>query len=324
MPTDTTPQFIAAPATLAGSRGMLQGLYPAEQLMILLTGCIGILAYVLSHLFNQRVAWDAFLISFAPAIGLILLGIYVRQRKNMPRAAMAAIGAGVYIGFSGVITILIYLRFPFQTPMIDPQLMQLDALLFGYDWAAFTGALAAYPVLGKALGWVYGTSLMQLFAVLFLLGFLGRITDLHRVLITGILSLLIAVALWWAWPSIGPSAYITLPDHVEAALGLVHGEVAGNRLMQMAETGNPIITPQIIMGTIAFPSYHTVMVCLAVAFVRGTWAFWPLMVLNGAMLPAILSHGGHHVSDMIGGVAVFALACWLATRLVPRSAADGA
>ncbi|KIN65348.1 hypothetical protein Z945_390 [Sulfitobacter noctilucae] len=323
MPTDTTAQFSASSVAKTGSnatlRGLQQAFFPPEHLMILLTICVGVWAFALSIRFDQAVAWSAFMISFAPAVGMILLGLYIRTHKNMPRAAMAAIGTGVYIGFTGVVTILIYLRFPFQTPMIDAQLMQMDAVLFGYEWAGFTSAVAAYPIFGRALGWVYGTSLLQLFGVLFLLSFLNRQVDLHRVMITGILSLLFAVIIWWAWPSLGPSAYVTLPHEVEAALGLVHGEAAGARLMQMAETGNAVISPQIIMGTIAFPSYHTVMTCLAVAFVRRTWAFWPLMVLNLAMLPAILSHGGHHVSDMIGGVAVFGAALWCATLLVPRT-----
>ncbi len=326
MPSDTTLDFAPKQPAFAEPSNTdirtISALAPAETLMITLTLGIGTLACILSLSFGQVVAWDKFLISFAPAVGMILLGCYVRLRKNMPRAAMSAIGVGIYIGFSGVITILIYLRFPFYTPMIDTQLIQLDAAVFGYDWARFTTALAAYPTFGKAIGWIYGTSLLQLFGVLFILGYLGRIVDLHRVLITGILSLLFAVAIWWTWPSLGPSAYTTLPYEVETALGLVHGEAAGARLMQMAQTGNAVISPEIIMGTIAFPSYHTVMMCLAVGFVWGTWAFWPMAVLNLGMLPSILSHGGHHVSDMLGGFVVFGLAFWIAVKMVPRALQD--
>ena len=322
MPTDTMPDFAQGTtslreASIAPSSGGLL-LAPAEVLMIGLTVAVGLLSFVLATAYEQAVAWNTFLISFAPSAGLILLGCYVRAKKNMPRAAMAAIGAGIYIGFSGVIAILIYLRFPFNAPMIDTQLMQLDAALFGYSWEGFTTAMAAYPALGKAIGFIYGTSLAQLFAVIFVLGFMGRIVDLHRLLITGIVSLLLAVAFWWVWPSIGPSAYVALPADVETALGLVHGEAEGNKLMQMATGGVPLITPEIIMGTIAFPSYHTVMLCLSVFFVWGTWAFWPLAVLNVGMLPSILSHGGHHVSDILGGGAVFGLALWIAIKLVPR------
>ncbi|MEM7521969.1 MAG: phosphatase PAP2 family protein [Pseudomonadota bacterium] len=328
MPTDFTSDFTHSVAQARPSFArryplvdqLDRYLAPAEALMIALTLTIGILSYALSLAFDQAVDWQAFLISFAPGIGLVVLGAYIRVAKAMPKAGMAAIAAGIYIGFSGVVTILIYLRFPFNVPMIDMQLMELDAWLFGYDWAGFTTAMADYPMLGKTIGWIYGTSLAQLFFVVFVLSMYGRMIDLHRVLVTGILSLLLTVAIWWTWPSVGPSAYFTLSSEVEAALGLVHGHAAGERLMTMAQSGNEVISPAIIMGTIAFPSYHTVMLCLAVAFVWRTWAFWPLVALNLGMVPSILAHGGHHMTDLVGGVVVFAIAWWAAAILVPRRA----
>ncbi|MGC1504090.1 MAG: phosphatase PAP2 family protein [Sulfitobacter sp.] len=322
MPTDISPDFseISSAQPPASGKNKSQPLAQPEQLLIALTLGIGLLAFALAQTAGQAVAWNAFLISFAPSLGLILLGGFVRVKRNMPRAAMAAIGTGVYIGFSGVIAILIYLRFPFDTPMIDSQLMAVDSALFGYSWQGFTSAMAAYPTIGKVIGAIYGTSLAQLFLVIFILSFLGRAVDLHRLLITGTLSLLLAVGFWWVWPSIGPSAYVALSYEVETALGLVHGQAEGDRLMQIATTGVPMISPEVIMGTIAFPSYHTVMLCLSIGFVWGTWIFWPLVVVNLGMLPAILSHGGHHLSDMLGGFAAFAVALWIAVKLVPRRA----
>tara|TARA_R110002110_G_scaffold227724_5_gene443187 strand:- start:1101 stop:2099 length:999 start_codon:yes stop_codon:yes gene_type:complete len=321
MPTDISQGFDAQAAirqTTGGGLFDLRRWFAGPELFLFaLTLATGMLALILSHRFAQAVAWGDFMISFAPSLGLIILGAYIRARKHMPRAAICAIAAGIYIGFSGVITILIYLRFPIATPLIDADLMALDARIFGYEWREFTTALSAYPLWGKAIGWVYGSSLMQLFAAIFILGFLARTVALYRMLVTGTVSLLLAVAFWWVWPSLGPSAYVTLPADVEMALGLIHGQDAGTRLMNMAQQGNDVISPQIIMGTIAFPSYHTVMACIAVFFVVGTWFFWPMLVLNGAMLPAILSHGGHHFSDVVGGVVVFALAFGMATALVP-------
>mgnify|MGYP005993495077 CR=1 FL=1 len=324
MPTDASLPF-AAPQD-AAQKPVLEkiGLWlaPAEVFLIVLSLLTGALAATLALAFDQRVAWAEFLISFAPAIGLIGLGAYIRVKKQMHRAGLAAIGAGIYIGFSGVIAILIYLRFPISTPMIDTNLMRMDQWLVGYDWVSFVGFIAQYPDLGKILGWVYNTSLGQLFVVIFVLGFTGRTVQLHRVLVAGIVSLLLAVAFWWAWPSVGPSAYFTLPASTEQALGLVHGQAEGGRLLRMTQEGNAVIAPGMIMGTIAFPSYHTVMVFLAICFVRGTVIFWPMVLLNIGMLPAILSHGGHHFSDLLGGVAVFVLAWLFAHWIVPNKAED--
>lgn len=324
MPTDASLSF-AAPQK-AALRPVLDKitpwLAPAEVFLIVLSLLTGAFAVALALAFDQRVAWGAFVISFAPAIGLIVLGAYIRVKKQMRRAALAAIGAGIYIGFSGVIAILIYLRFPINTPMIDTNLMWLDDWLVGYDWVNFVGAMAHYPAIGKTLGWVYNTSLAQLFVVIFVLGFTGRHVQLHRVLVAGIVSLLLAVAFWWAWPSIGPSAYFTLSETTEQALGLVHGQAEGGQLLRMTQEGNTLIAPSMIMGTIAFPSYHTVMVFLAVCFVRGTVIFWPMLLLNIGMFPAILSHGGHHFSDLLGGIAVFVIALLIARRIVPAPQTD--
>ncbi|MBM1633343.1 phosphatase PAP2 family protein [Sulfitobacter mediterraneus] len=326
MPTDASLTFAAPQKTAPRPALEKVGLWlaPAEIFLIVLSVLTGALAAVLAFAFDQQVAWAAFLISFAPAIGLIGLGAYIRVKKQMHRAGLAAIGAGIYIGFSGVIAILIYLRFPISTPLIDTDLMRIDQWLVGYDWVGFVGFIAQYPTLGKILGWVYNTSLGQLFVVIFVLGLTGRTVQLHRVLVAGIVSLLFAVAFWWAWPSIGPSAYFTLPTSIEQALGLVHGHAEGGQLLRMTQEGNALIAPGMIMGTIAFPSYHTVMVFLAICFVRGTMIFWPMVLLNIGMLPAILSHGGHHFSDLLGGFAVFVLAWLFARWIVPSNAKDQA
>ena len=50
------------------------------------------------------------------------------------------------------------------------------------------------------------------------------------------------------------------------------------------------------------------------ATVSQTWL--RALLFNMAMLVATLVHGGHHLIDVIGGLAVFALGVWLAHRLI--------
>ncbi|MGI9368651.1 MAG: phosphatase PAP2 family protein, partial [Ruegeria sp.] len=86
----------------------------------------------------------------------------------------------------------------------------------------------------------------------------------------------------------------------------------GALLRDLAANGVPVITPSIIIGTIAFPSFHTVMAVLVVWYLRGTSLFLPALLINVMMAPAILVHGGHYLTDMVGGVATFAVSAWLA------------
>jgi membrane-associated phospholipid phosphatase len=52
--------------------------------------------------------------------------------------------------------------------------------------------------------------------------------------------------------------------------------------------------------------------------------FLPTLVLNAAMIPAILVHGGHHLVDLIGGAATFAIAYALAARVLKEVTQDSA
>ncbi|WP_411053594.1 phosphatase PAP2 family protein, partial [Tritonibacter sp. SIMBA_163] len=72
-----------------------------------------------------------------------------------------------------------------------------------------------------------------------------------------------------------------------------------------------------ISGVIAFPSLHTVMACMVVVFTMGTRVFPLAVILNAPMIPATLAHGGHHLSDIFGGLAVFAASFAVAAWLLP-------
>lgn len=304
-------------ADVGNETSHIGGLHRPEWLLVCLIIAVGLTSVLLSHVKDQPVAWGAFAISFVPAFGLLLVGLYLRGPKAAPRLSQLAIANAIYIGFSGVIAILIYLRFPIAVPLIDPQLAQMDAWL-GFSWEEFVTWLAQYPAFGSFLAPVYLSSLPQLFILIGILAFAGRAVRLNQALITGILSLCFTVGFWWIWPSVGPSAYIFVPAETADAIGLFHGPELGAKLAKLVSEGTPLIHPGDIMGTIAFPSYHTVMMLVVVWFLRGMWLFWPALAVNMLMVPAILSHGGHYLVDVLGGLIAFALAASIAAWLLPE------
>ncbi len=292
------------------------GLHRPEWLLVGLTVLTGFASLILSVIKDQPVAWQAFCVSFVPAVGLLFVGQYLRGPKAAPRLSQFAIANAIYIGFSGVIAILIYLRFPIADPLIDTQLAQMDAWL-GFSWEGFVTWLAQYPAFGSFLAPVYLSSLPQLFILIGVLALMGHATRLNRALITGIFSLCFTVAFWWIWPSVGPSAYITIPSETAEAIGLFHGPELGAKLARLVSEGTPLIHPGDIMGTIAFPSYHTVMMLVVIWYLRGIWLFWPALAFNALMVPAILSHGGHYLIDALGGLIAFSIAALIAAWIVP-------
>lgn len=295
--------------------GGLVRLLAAERLMLIFIAFVGLLAVALALTMQRQVNWPPFLGGYAATLALAMIGGYVRQMKSAPRVGLALVGAGIFTGFTAVSSIFIFALFPLANPLIDPWLLTIDAAL-GYHWPGLIAWLADHPALAQALGYVYHSSLAQILLTIILLAALSRALDLHRFLLVGIVTLILAVAIWWVVPSIGPSAFQQIPEAHRLATGLYYSPAYGELLRSLVEVGPRQISPEIVTGVVAFPSYHIVMALMVVWFTRGTLAFLPAALVNTAMIPATLSHGGHHLVDLFGGLAVFALGVWIANRLI--------
>lgn len=287
----------------------------AERQMLLVIGIFGLLTVALALLLQRNVNWPPFLAGYAATLGFAAIGGYVRQVKGTPRLALALVGTAIFTGFTAVSSIFIFSLFPLANPLIDPHLIQLDQV-FGYHWPGFVAWLAQHPGLSLALGYVYHSSLPQILLTILLLAALSRDLVLHRFLLVGIVTLILAVAIWWVIPSVGPSAFQSIPEADRIATGLYYSPAYGEFLRSLVEVGPRQISPEVITGVVAFPSYHMIMALMVVWFTRGTPAFLPAALVNTAMIPATLSHGGHHLVDLIAGLAVFTLGVWIANRLI--------
>jgi len=290
-------------------------LLPAEALMLLFICGIGLAAVVLTLVLHREVNWPPFLAGYAGTLGLAAIGAYVRQAKGAPRIALALVGAAIFSGFTAVSAVFIFALFPLPHALIDPALIRIDSSL-GYHWPGLVAWLAQYPWIAKILGWVYHSSLVQMFLTILLLAALSRELVLHRFLLAGIITLILAVTIWWIAPSVGPSAFQTIPEADRLATGLYFSPAYGEYLLQLVNVGPHRISPEVVTGVVAFPSYHMIMALLVVWFLRGTLAFLPAALVNTAMVPATLSHGGHHLVDLVGGLAVFALGIFVTNRLI--------
>jgi hypothetical protein len=290
-------------------------LLPAERQMLAFTGLVGVIAVGLALVLHREVNWPPFCVGYAATVLLALMGGHVREAKAAPRIALALVGAAIFAGFTAVSSLFIFLLFPLSNPLIDPLLLRIDAMA-GYDWPGLVAWLAERPALAWVLGYVYNSSLFQIALTILLLAGLSREVVLHRFLFVGILAMVFAVAIWWIVPSIGPSAFQTIPEEHVIATGLYFSPAHGDYLRALVEVGPPRVSPEAITGVVAFPSYHMIMALMVVWFTRGTIAFGPALAVNAAMVPATLSHGGHHLVDLVGGLAVFALCVWIAGRVI--------
>ena len=303
---------------MTGQRAFLR-LLPNERWMLWLIAGVGLLAVALAVGMQRQVNWPPFLAGYFGTLGIAAIGGYIRQTKDAPRIALALIGTAIFSGFTAVSSVFIFALFPLPNPLIDPALIELDAIL-GYDWSALVSWLAGYPGLSMVLGYVYHSSLIQILLTIVLLAALSREIVLHRFLFVGILTLILAVAIWWLAPSVGPSGFQSISEADRLATGLYFNPAYGAYLRDLVEVGPRVISPEVVTGVVAFPSYHMIMALMVVWFTRGTFAFLPALGTNIAMVPATLTHGGHHLIDLIAGLAVFAFAVWIAARLIRSEA----
>ncbi len=310
---------IAGPRISTVENGRRFGLVGAERLLFTLLSALAVAAFILPVALERVVVWRDFLPGVFLCLALMGVGLYARYRIGALRLSVAAVGVGLFMGFSTLLTVLIFALFPLHNPVIDPWLIAADAV-FGFHWATFVIALAEYPALMRALAVLYNAAVPLLLAIVVLLGALGRIEALHRMLMVGLVTLIVTVAIWWCFPSIGPSAYQTVPQEIAVSINLVFAADAGALLRQLVEDGPEVISKDVVVGVVAFPSYHTVMACMVVWYTRRTFTFPLGLALGVAMVPAILSHGGHNMTDVLGGLALFMLTAFGAARLLPDPA----
>jgi hypothetical protein len=296
-------------------------LFPSEIALSLALVLLFALSLGLPALYAQAVNWPAFAPAIVAFVCMMVIGAYARGAKRSPRFALAMIGVGIFMAFTCTIAIVAYTFFPFSNPRIDLALMAIDAQI-GFNWVRFVEWIASVPGLGRFLRHVYVSSLYQMVLTVLLLAFLNRPRQMHRFLVTGVMTMCVTIAFWRAWPSIGPPAYVSIPADIETKAALIADRGVGDMLLRFATEGNAVITPEIVTGIVSFPSYHLMMACVVVWFTRRTILFIPALTINLAMIPATLLHGGHHLIDLPAGIMTFAACLWLTYKLVPEPRPD--
>lgn len=297
----------------------------AEWFVVRIIAVLAIVDAVLIAFRGVQIDWSGYSAMLAMSGAAIATGALYRWRGE-ERIALAATATGLFIAFTSLGAAFNYLLLPVSTTRIDPLLIKADAFL-GYDWVAFATAVSANPLAASVLKIVYLSVLPQMIVVILALGFAGKASDLHRFLVTGVISALITICFWSIFPSSGPSAFATLGAEVASAGNLVVSPLYGAELTRLMSEGATILSPKDTLGLIAFPSYHTVMALLAVTFLVSFKKVWPfILAFNLPMAPAILAHGGHHLVDLLAGTLVFAASLKGANLLIhsPTSISENA
>ena len=297
-------------------------LLPAERVLILIILVLAAVDAALLAFKQVRLDWAGYSLPVLMSAALFFGGQYYRVARFEERLALALSASGLFILFTLVTSIFNYLLLPIHFPIVDSFWVKLDASM-GYDWSSLVVWFSQWPTASRLLLFIYFSSLPQLSAVVLLLGLSGQDKVLWHFLLTGVLGVLGCIAIWAIFPSFGASSVHDLPQSTLDAVPVAVSPQYSAEVLRLSRDGATYISPANVLGLIGFPSFHTVMACMSVVFLaRFKWIMPFAVLLNIAMVPAILVHGGHHLSDVFGGIVMFGLAYLVAGKLLVRLSAS--
>ena len=282
-------------------------LKPAERLMLAVTLGLGVADLAAVAWRGTAVEWSGYAGITAFSAIVLLIGSFYRLTGRSERLATSLISTASFVLFTMVASAFTYQLLPAWREPIDPWLASLDAML-GFRWPDALAFAARHPWFAEATRYAYMSSLPQFAILVLVLGFSGRIYELHVFMLATVAACVATITVWALFPSFGTTTVFAIDPAVEARLNPLVGSAYGAELKRLAVEGPVLISSKDALGLIAAPSFHTVMALLAVYSARTVPWLWPgALALNLLVLPGVVIHGGHHLVDVFAGAAVTAL-----------------
>lgn len=189
-------------------------------------------------------------------------------------------------------------------PIADGLLAQADRWL-GFDWPTYVAAFRGHDRLLMGLWYAYETIAWQPFAIGFFLAVRGRTRDLYAFVVAQALTLTLVCLGTMLLPAYGAWHHFHLAAREFA---FVPGGDMDQMTLPIKAYRAGFLEASTTVALVQFPSYH------ASACLLCGWAAWatrmryPILAINIAMLASAPIYGSHYLTDLIGGLAVAALA----------------
>jgi hypothetical protein len=176
------------------------------------------------------------------------------------------------------------------------------------------------PFFGRLLTHAYLSSSFELAPVIVFLGYTRRFGRLDRATLAFMLAGAMTVASWALFPNLG-----ALPLHYVHGLPGPAFTLAMSKeqaMQQLALFSGPVPPLRLssLMGLVGCPSFHTVIIVLAL------YAVWDIplarmfaLAYNLLVLLSVPADGGHHFIDVGGGILVAFASLALARALLERA-----
>jgi membrane-associated phospholipid phosphatase len=248
----------------------------------------------------------------------LALAVYCRAR-GLTALTPAVEVICVFLAANFALLPISYIAMRFGMPIADPGLIALDAML-GFDWLHFVARVGESRLLSWLLEIAYVSFGAQLFLLPVYFALLNRCERSYAMVVAYILIVTCSSAVAAFFPAEGAfvayAADQATIGHVDPHFGYAFlAEFDSVRTAERFE-----MSLDRVQGLLTFPSVHVAVAVLCLWTAAGSRLLFPLfLVLDSAMAVSAVTHGGHYLVDVIGGVLVAIVAIRTATLLFPRT-----
>ncbi|GAA4114624.1 phosphatase PAP2 family protein [Aminobacter aganoensis] len=257
----------------------------------------------------------------AAVVTVVLVSVawFYRVKRPMKRFEVLCTETAVLLVFSTSAAVFSTLMTSTNLPTTDDQLMAFDAAM-GFDWLSYVGFVNERPWLGNLSSIVYITTLTQVALTVVALGLIGKIVRVQRFVLAVMLGALTCIVISAILPAAGALGTIRPPVEFTMMNNPIVDLEYKQAFFDLRNGLGRFISLDEPRGLIAFPSYHaTLSVLIILAFVGVRLWFWPVLVLNIAVILSTPVDGGHHLADIVGGIVVAGMVWLAAGRIQDRS-----
>lgn len=280
---------------------------PAERIVLTISLALAGVCLFLAWDKDITLSLGAYIFTAQFAVVMIAIGQFYRHLRNAERIALTTHVLALFVLYSAPASLFNLLLLPRPSAPIDATLVQMDAWL-GYSWPAACAWVAQYPLLSDILRQIYSLTLAQLLFVFLFLGMANDRRRLHAAALGAVFASLATIFCWALFPSSGASAYWALAPEIDRIVRPIVGSAYGAELNRLLVDGVKDVSTLKTTGLVGFPSFHTVM---ALTSLIAVWPYrtlrFAVIVVNVALFPGILIHGGHNLMDVLGGAVITAV-----------------
>jgi hypothetical protein len=251
--------------------------------------------------------WSASHAMLVVAACLAIAYFYRRWRPD----PIISFGAEACAQLCIILTLGMLLSYPLAViafPYRDAELHAID-LSLGLHWRSYIRFFNMHPSLNAISDAAYHSIRVQFLIVIGVLAATSHFVRLQQFILAITFSLLVTLMIFAFSPAVGAYTHLQIPsgDYVNLSPSFIYLQHLD--AMRSGGGGGFLISVDRMQGIITFPSFHTV---CAILF---AWALlpirplcWWIVALNGLMISATPTAGGHYFIDLVGGSIVAACA----------------